>query len=1044
VAGTRVLRAVRWRLGSSLVMLVVALSATTAAAVGPIYLAAAKDSVLRASLSSSPVFATGLTVSPSAGSSVTERAVEAAIERLPVGPDATHWYGRPILEGLVGGKTIAADRQPYAIQLLYRTGFCGHLDLVAGHCPQAPLETILSTRSLHAIGSAVGARLPITLTGGARLDLDIVGSYIAPTGGPTSLPAYWWEETPFLFGSGTPEAPYLDSAFVAPQTLRDLPRSAIAYFSAQVPLRDSVIHTAAIAPLRAALRAYDLFLETHLGLSATTPLGALFAGFVADAHLMSAIVAVAVAELVLLCLVVLYGVVVRTADSRRQEVALARLRGFSSFGTLRVAMTEPSLLVVAAIPFGILAGWGIVALLGSIPLGRGVPVALNGYGVLAALGAAAGGIVAVGLGSANLLAMRLGSRGEDPGRSSRNALVVDVAILVLAGAGLIELSSVGVLGGSHTNPLAALAPGLLAAAAAVIGMRAIPIVSRLGVRATAPVKGLSLFLASRQLARRPSLSRHLLPVTLSFGLVVFAGSSYLVANHNRARAGLYAVGAAEVLDVVPRGGVDLETVVDRAIPDRHEAMAVVQLTASTGNLLAVEAHRLAGIAFIPSLGAARLARLGDELAPKVAPSVFLTGSELRATVSEPVGLKPAVGLEVTVFDEVYEAETEIDLGALRPGTHTYVASTEGACATACRLVSIEPLWSPPASYSPPSKSFSFAIDSLVGTTPGGTVLSSARLSPASAFELTGINAQGTGAGAARGSLADKALGRRRFGLEVAVSESELDVDVSSGVLIVPADVPAVIPTVFGSALAAVDDAIPRGPSVPIEGFDGNTLAAEPIAVVTSLPRVGDDASLVDLAFLSRSQSGIAIGTEDEVWLSARASPRLLHRLERGGLVIVGQQSAAAARSVLNHSGVALSFLLFVFTMVVAVLLALGSTVFAVLVDARRRVVELAALRSVGVPLRTLRRSLVTEQAVVLGLGALLGLGAGLGAASLALSSMPEFSHVPLGLPLVFALPLGAVLAIWGVATVLLGIGSFLAVSRVTSSITPETLRQEPE
>jgi ABC-type antimicrobial peptide transport system permease subunit len=60
-------------------------------------------------------------------------------------------------------------------------------------------------------------------------------------------------------------------------------------------------------------------------------------------------------------------------------------------------------------------------------------------------------------------------------------------------------------------------------------------------------------------------------------------------------------------------------------------------------------------------------------------------------------------------------------------------------------------------------------------------------------------------------------------------------------------------------------------------------------------------------------------------------------------------------------------------------------------DARRRSFELAALRVVGVGQKALRRSAITEQALLLGAAVLLGLPSGYLAAYLVLPVIPEFS-----------------------------------------------------
>jgi ABC-type antimicrobial peptide transport system permease subunit len=129
---------------------------------------------------------------------------------------------------------------------------------------------------------------------------------------------------------------------------------------------------------------------------------------------------------------------------------------------------------------------------------------------------------------------------------------------------------------------------------------------------------------------------------------------------------------------------------------------------------------------------------------------------------------------------------------------------------------------------------------------------------------------------------------------------------------------------------------------------------------------------------------------------------------------------AARVAVLSKTGVSLAYVLFLLGAVVAAVLAAGATVFTVSVTARRRTVELASLRAVGVGRRTLRRSLALEQALVLGVGLVAGTAAGVLATAVALPSVPEVFAPGPGPPLAFPLPvaaMGVVLAALVVALV---------------------------
>jgi putative ABC transport system permease protein len=101
-------------------------------------------------------------------------------------------------------------------------------------------------------------------------------------------------------------------------------------------------------------------------------------------------------------------------------------------------------------------------------------------------------------------------------------------------------------------------------------------------------------------------------------------------------------------------------------------------------------------------------------------------------------------------------------------------------------------------------------------------------------------------------------------------------------------------------------------------------------------------------------------------------------------------------------------------------LAAGLTALAVAVSGRRRAFELAALAAVGVSRRSLLRSCVGEQLILLGTGFALGVPTGVVAAALTLPVIPQYAdttpvpldYAPQVLPVAaFAAALAAVLVL---------------------------------
>jgi predicted lysophospholipase L1 biosynthesis ABC-type transport system permease subunit len=148
--------------------------------------------------------------------------------------------------------------------------------------------------------------------------------------------------------------------------------------------------------------------------------------------------------------------------------------------------------------------------------------------------------------------------------------------------------------------------------------------------------------------------------------------------------------------------------------------------------------------------------------------------------------------------------------------------------------------------------------------------------------------------------------------------------------------------------------------------------------------------MADLSLAQRVQTGPMLNTQLQVWLSPGPVQGLVRRLETLGVRPVGSSTAVAEDAALSRDGISLAYSFFLLAAVVATLLAIGSTIFALIAASRRREGELASLRAVGVARVSLRRSLLAEQGLIVGVGLLLGTAAGVATALAALPSIPEF------------------------------------------------------
>jgi ABC-type antimicrobial peptide transport system permease subunit len=152
-------------------------------------------------------------------------------------------------------------------------------------------------------------------------------------------------------------------------------------------------------------------------------------------------------------------------------------------------------------------------------------------------------------------------------------------------------------------------------------------------------------------------------------------------------------------------------------------------------------------------------------------------------------------------------------------------------------------------------------------------------------------------------------------------------------------------------------------------------------------------------------------------------------------------SAAAARAQLIRQGPALATVLFLADAAAAAALAAGAAITGLYASGRRRRYEYAALLASRVPRRSIRASLLAEQAIVLGFGVVIGLAAGLAATLLAVRSVPEFISQPQAPPLDYLPPAADLAVLVGAAVVVLVLAAVTASMLLVRSVQPDLLRE---
>lgn len=1026
-----VLRALWWRRGITAAILAVATAVTTAATAGPVYLRAASESVLQDALRGAPTVETGLDFhnqTPAQPDPVVTLAREA---RTAISHSRSPAYGKPILALEYGGDILDRSNKASTVSLVtWRDGACAQVRILVGRCPTAAGEGLVSARYAATQRLRVGDPLRVVgLTSAAGTKpMTIVGLYrpVDPNGN------FWFGRSYFPVPSdATPEP--VDAVFTPRSTFAGLVQTVPVTAVVDVPLVPSKVNVANVGLVRSAID------DIHSQLQAVDPAAGADTAITgpldeaaANQDGLATPVALIIAQLLVLCWLVLFIVVGNAAEARGGEIALAKLRGLRTGSTVAFGLVEPLVVLVLAVPLGIALGVLAVVGIAHAQLAPGIPVVLTSYGVLAALAATAGGAIATALGvRATLRRPVLEQWRRAVRRSPRREAALEAGVAVAAVAALAQLYLSGRLHGSHTNVLALLAPGLVSLALALLGARALGLLACSTYGPTRARRRLGVFLAVRQIGRRPANARVVVILVTAFGLATFSLVSWSVARENRTARAKVEVGADRVLTVAtPLVGslqTPLESIVRRLDPSGN-AMAVADFTSFNGgdagrHILGVDSSRLAKVAywrpdFLP-MSPARAAAL---LHPPVPNSVLLGGDALAVDLS--VDHLVAAGPVLVQADVVtVDGEVAVPLGALPSSGPARLSGTLTGCAAArsCRLADLT-LTRPLGQL--------YSITVTVDFT-GLESHSAGGWSPVGA----GFNTRGRWTSLNNGQYSPPdTVDPTATGLHYAAAAPDT-ADTGIGVLDSPIPLPALATaSVYSGADAA-------GKVTATTGLVGDPIDVRVVARADTLPRGADNGLVVDLDYALRQAVGGYRPYTEEVWLSPAAPADFAARLQRAGVAVLSTERPADRIKVLARQGPALALLLFLIGAGLAAALAAGGAVLNLYLLGRRRTFELAAMSAVGVRRGALLTSLLVEQGLLLGFGVLLGVAAGLLASSLALPSVPEFTDNPTSPALLYSPNPAVVAGLVAALTLAIAIVVTLAAVRLVRAAEPEQLRE---
>jgi putative ABC transport system permease protein len=234
---------------------------------------------------------------------------------------ATEGFDLPGTDRYLGMSQVGRyqrDAVSLAVPVAYRDQVCEHLTLT-GHCPAAPGEALLSLRSAGQLGARIGDQLTVRPeTARATVTLRVVGTYnLADPSGP-----YWANPLYASPDDSSTASARTDPVFVPLNTF------APGGFDGPQLVEDIVLPVDAFRqPGLGAAISHAEYLLPHNGMQVTVQAPEIIDRIAEDQQLINIGVLVGAGQLLALGWFSLYLAGRFTAQDRRRDVALLKLRG---------------------------------------------------------------------------------------------------------------------------------------------------------------------------------------------------------------------------------------------------------------------------------------------------------------------------------------------------------------------------------------------------------------------------------------------------------------------------------------------------------------------------------------------------------------------------------------------------------------------------------------------------------------------------------------------------------------------------------------------
>lgn len=978
------LRAVLWGKGLSLALLVVAVSGVAAAVGTSIYATSVQEAMLSERLAQ--------TSDANARLSISDIESDQAMRKV-TDPDLLRHFAPPVrgIESRSAQMTLGPSQQATSVAT-WRENQCAHVVMVRGVCP----TTGDGVAVLAADGKQFGIKLGFVLRDPRYPEpLGKVVGWYRPKD-PTD--PYWGDRNYFERRRELEDEP---PRIGSPLVSREQAERLLAVHVTDWMLQRDTLHLRDLSRLQEELTALSQGPRVDRA-RYDVGLLAVLEGFQKERTLVERAGLLVVLQILLLSWYLLYLMVQAFSEAREAQFALAKLRGHRLRSTLAFGVSLPILVLVAALPIGVVLGWGaVVALRGQLlPPGTEVALGWPTFGALAVT--AVGGLAAIVLASWRLardpVAEQL--RGGTRVRRRIASFVVGAVLVTLAAAGIYQLRT---LGDTVTaSGLGLLTPALIAMAAGIVGTQLMMLLARGWIGLSGARSGVAGWLAARQLARRRGNGRVVILLVTSGVLVLFGANALLTGTETRRSQAYFELSAPIVHDVQLnlRSPAELMTAVRLADPQGRYAMTVVENAPSGSRggdrMLAVDSSRLANVAaWAPNWGPNPLADLAKRLREptpggggawrsraggEIQPSVLFKGNLIELTVdtaklksAEPLTLR----LEVETTGGPRPGSKLVgDFGKLRTGVHTYRAELP-SCQVGCRLRKVTMDRLTPVALDSRLVFRELRVDGK--PVDAGFTAGTERWRPALA--LSGTPTQAPSAVVVPAGQAGGAA-RRGLVVDLRIGQSAQELSLT------PRDLPAVLPVVgasttrleqfYGKEKAALEryDGIERPAGGLLDG-KGVDSAARPVRTAGRtdlLPRLGREGLLMDLEYAERESQPLPFGANAEVWLTQDAPASIVRKLKEEGFLVGPERSIEARLKQLDGSGAAIAQTVFLVASIAGFGLALSGTVLLLVIAARRRRYEVAALSVAGVSARSIRWAEAAEAIALFGAAGLLMFG----------------------------------------------------------------------